>query len=232
MNTLDAGYNALVIGAHGGIGSALVANLKSDPNCAHVVGLSRQTEPMLDITREDTIAHALQSVASQGPFHLILIATGALTIDGRGPEKRLADLNAEALARYFAVNAIGPALVMKHAVDLLPRSGRSFLGAISARVGSIGDNKTGGWYGYRASKAALNMLIKTTSIEVARKRPEAIVAALHPGTVRTSLSAAFAGTHTTFSTDESASFLLNVLDGLPTGSSGSFHAWDGETIEW
>jgi NAD(P)-dependent dehydrogenase (short-subunit alcohol dehydrogenase family) len=156
-----------------------------------------------------------------------------LQVDGRGPEKRLADLDAATMARAHAVNAIGPALLIKHFHGLLPQQERSLLAVLSARVGSIGDNRLGGWYSYRASKAALNMLLRTAAIEVARQRPLAVLAALHPGTVRSGLSAPIIGSAPASTPDDAARHLLAVLDALPAeGASGGFHAWDGAAIAW
>jgi NAD(P)-dependent dehydrogenase (short-subunit alcohol dehydrogenase family) len=149
------------------------------------------------------------------------------------PEKRLADLDPAAMARAMAINAIGPALLIKHLHELLPLKERALLGVLSARVGSIGDNRKGGWYSYRASKAALNMLLRTAAVEVARKRPLAVLAALHPGTVRSGLSAPIIGTAQASTPEEAARHLLAVLDALPAeGASGGFHAWNGHAIEW
>ncbi len=152
----------------------------------------------------------------------------------RRPERSLRELDADWMARNFAVNAIGPALVVKHAVSRLPRDRRSVVAALSARVGSISDNRIGGWYGYRASKAALNMLVRTAAIEVARSRSKALVVALHPGTVDTPLSAPFQGgvsPDTLFAPDRSAMAMLAVLDGLEPSASGRIFAWDGQEIQ-
>ena len=170
---------------------------------------------------------------AQAPFHLVLCATGALHVAGRAPEKRLAELDADVMAQAFALNAIGPALVIQHFHDLLPTRERSLLGVLSARVGSIGDNRLGGWYSYRASKAALNMLLRTAAIEVARRRPLAVLAALHPGTVASALSAPIIGSADATTPAQAAQNLLAVLDALPAeGASGGFHAWDGQPIPW
>ena len=233
MNSLPAGYRALVVGASGAIGGALVEALRADERCGGVTALSRSSAPALDLTDPVSIAAAAAALRGQAPFHLMVCATGVLQVDGRAPEKRLADLDAAVLARLFAVNAIGPALFIQHFHDLLPLRERSLLGVLSARVGSIGDNRKGGWYGYRASKAALNMLLKTAAIEVARKRPLAVLAALHPGTVRSGLSAPIIGDAEALAPAASARHLLAVLDALPgEGASGAFHAWDGTPIAW
>jgi NAD(P)-dependent dehydrogenase (short-subunit alcohol dehydrogenase family) len=234
MNSLPAGYRAVVVGASGAIGGALVEALHADPRCAEVAALSRGGAPALDLSDEASVAAAAAGLRGRAPWHLVLCATGALHVAGRPPEKRLADLDPAALAAAFAVNTIGPALVVKHFHDLLPRKERAFLAVLSARVGSIGDNRKGGWYGYRASKAALNMMLRTAAIEVARQRPLAVLAALHPGTVRSRLSAPFVGPGDgAVEPADAARHLLAVLDALPAeGASGGFHAWDGAPIPW
>jgi len=218
---------ALVIGASGGIGAALAEALAA--RGADVTGLSRRRSG-LDVTDEATIVCAAATLA--GPFDLILDATGALEIDGRGPEKSIAALDPAALAAQFAVNAIGPALLLKHLHTHLVPDGRAVFATLSARVGSIGDNRLGGWIGYRAAKAALNQIVRTAAIEIGRKRPASIVVALHPGTVRTPLTAKYAGKHPTVTPDEAAAHLLAVLDGLTPADSGGFFAWDGQRVPW
>ncbi len=218
---------ALVIGASGGIGAALAEALAA--RGADVTCLSRRRSG-LDVTDEATIVRAAATLA--GPFDLILDATGALEIDGRGPEKSIAALDPAALAAQFAVNAIGPALLLKHLHTHLVPDGRAVFATLSARVGSIGDNRLGGWIGYRAAKAALNQIVRTAAIEIGRKRPASIVVALHPGTVRTPLTAKYAGKHPTVTPDEAAAHLLAVLDGLTPADSGGFFAWDGQRVPW
>ena len=156
--------NALVIGASGGIGSAMVTALEKD-GCA-VTGLHRNSSLPIDLMDEASVEAAAEAVSDQGPFDLIFIATGALALRDGGPEKNLRQLDPAHLADIMALNATGPALVAKHFHRLLPREGRSILAALSARVGSIGDNGLGGWYGYRASKAALNQFMHTAAIEI------------------------------------------------------------------
>ena len=246
MNSLPPGFRALVFGAGGAIGGAFVEALRASPRCAEVVALSRQPVPgdlRLDLEDEAGIAAAAESLRGRAPFHLMLCATGALHLpdgDGalRAPEKRLAEIDPATMARAFALNSIGPALLLKHFHDLLPVKERGLFAALSARVGSIGDNRLGGWYSYRASKAALNMILRTAAVEVARKRPLAVLAALHPGTVRSRLSAPFvtdaaAPGKRLLEPAEAATHLLAVLDALPAdGASGSFHAWDGASVPW
>jgi NAD(P)-dependent dehydrogenase (short-subunit alcohol dehydrogenase family) len=218
---------ALVIGASGGIGGALVAALEH--RGVSVEGLSRRSDG-LDLTDELSIAAAVDRLAA--PFDLILDATGALEIGGCGPEKCIGAIDPGAMAAQFAVNAIGPALLLKHFHVLLPRAGRSVFATLSARVGSIGDNRLGGWISYRAAKAALNQIVRTSAIEIARKRPDAIVVALHPGTVRTPLTERHAGRHPTVSPEAAAANLLAVIDRLSPAETGGFFAWDGQPIPW
>ena len=229
---LPAGYKAVVIGASGAIGAALADALQADAACVEVVALGRHTEPRIDVEDESSIAAAAQALEGRAPFHLVFNATGALHLGGVAPEKRLTELNAATLMRAFAVNAIAPALLVKHFTPLLPTQGRSLFASLSARVGSIGDNRKGGWYGYRASKAAQNMLLHTAAIEVARRRPEAVLVALHPGTVRSRLSAAVIGDAPAMAPSECAARLLAVLDGLGAAQSGGFYAYDGSAIPW
>ena len=230
---------AIIIGSSGGIGAALERKLASKGYI--VCGLSRSRDAAagseeqltIDLTSERSIEAAGAHLQSGMPFSMILIAAGLLHDAEVAPEKAMRDLDQPSLTRLFAVNAIGPALVAKHFVPLLPKRGRCVFGALSARVGSIADNSLGGWYGYRASKAALNMLIRTLSIELARTRPEAICVALHPGTVDTRLSKPFqkgvAGDRL-FSPDQAAAQLLDVIETLHPDQSGRCFAWDGAEI--
>ncbi len=222
------GRRVLVIGASGGIGAALAdhASARGDT----VTRLSRR-EDGLDVTDEESIARHLGIFAPES-FDVVLVATGGLQIGQHAPEKSLRALNAPALAAQFALNAIGPALVFKHAAPLLPRSGRSVLAALSARVGSIGDNRAGGWYGYRAAKAALNQIVRSTSIELARKHPQAVCVALHPGTVATSLTEDYRGKHPAVSPEQAAENLWSVIDALTPDQSGGFFDWAGKQIPW
>ena len=223
---------AVIVGASGGIGSALAAALADRGVEVHALTRASAKLPV-DLTSESSIAAAAAQVGEEGPVDLVIVAAGLLHAPDLGPEKSWRDLDAGALARYFAVNATGPALVAKHFLPLLPRSGRSAFAALSARVGSIGDNRLGGWYGYRASKAALNMLVKTLAIELVRSRPEALCVALHPGTVDTPLSGPFQRNvpdEKLFSPDTSARYLLEVLDGLAPRDSGRCFDWAGKPI--
>jgi NAD(P)-dependent dehydrogenase (short-subunit alcohol dehydrogenase family) len=160
------------------------------------------------------------------------VATGALEIGGTAPEKTLRALDPAALAAQFALNATGPALVLKHALWLMPRDRPARFAALSARVGSIGDNQLGGWYGYRAAKAALNQLIHTAAIEIARTHPQATVVCLHPGTVATRFTEKYLGSHPAVAPAEAAANLLRVLDGLTPAQTGGFYDWAGMEIPW
>jgi NAD(P)-dependent dehydrogenase (short-subunit alcohol dehydrogenase family) len=230
LPSLRAGYRAAVLGSSGGIGSAVAARLAGDPRCAAVVGLSRADG--FELLDESSIARCAREVGAAGPLDLVFDATGALRIDGYGPEKSLRALDPAGMATQFAVNAIGPALILKHFAPLLPRERRSLFATLSARVGSIGDNRLGGWISYRAAKAALNQIVRTAAIEIGRTHPLAAVAALHPGTVATRLSEPFAADRVRLAPDAAAAALLAVLDGLPAGAGGSFRAHDGAAIEW
>jgi len=218
-------HRSLVIGSSGGIGQALVRALKKQGS--DVTGLSRR-EDGFDLLCEDSIADAFARLV--GSYDLVLVATGALEIDGIGPEKSLRHITAENLAAQFALNAVGPALVLKCALSHMPRDRRCVFAALSARVGSIGDNRLGGWYSYRAAKAALNQLIHTAAIEVKRSHKQGICVALHPGTVATNLSEKFA--RETVSPDHAAANLLRVIEGLSSADSGGFFDWAGKRIVW
>jgi NAD(P)-dependent dehydrogenase (short-subunit alcohol dehydrogenase family) len=225
---------AIVIGATGGIGASVLAGIRESGRFADVIGLSRSSDPSFDLTSESSIANAAKHIAAhdQSP-RLIFVATGLLHDEGMQPEKSLARLDPDNLARAFAINAIGPALVMKHFLPLLPVEGKSVFACLSARVGSIGDNALGGWHGYRASKAALNQLIRTASIELKRRKPSAICVALHPGTVATNLTAPFAKTGLDVQTPtESAARLLHVVDRLTPEQSGCFFDHRGQPVPW
>ena len=219
--------NALIIGASGGIGSAISAAL--DQRGVAVTGLSR-SENGLDVTDEESIEEHLGAL--EGPFDLIFVASGALEIDGAEPEKSLRHLTAEAMLDQFKLNTIGPSLILKHSVRLMPRKGRSVFAALSARVGSIGDNRLGGWYSYRTSKAALNQMLHGASIELARTHTEAICVALHPGTVATAFTEKYVGQHPAVPPADAAQNLLSVIDGLTPDHTGQFFDWQGEEVPW
>lgn len=217
---------ALIIGASGAIGGAVAAQLRRDG--VEVLGLSRSGDG-LDVTDGHAVARALDDV---GVFDFVLVATGALEIGGQGPEKALREIDAQAMAAQFALNAIGPALVLRHASDLLPRHGRSVLAVLTARVGSIGDNRLGGWYGYRAAKAAANQVVHTAAVELARTHRDAAVVALHPGTVQSDLTARYLGRHPAVPPEAAAQNLLRVVGGLTPADTGGFFDWRGDVVPW
>ncbi|GAB4572557.1 MAG: SDR family NAD(P)-dependent oxidoreductase [Rhodothalassiaceae bacterium] len=223
---------AIVVGAAGAIGSALIAELRALGRHDWIEGRSRRDG--LDITDEAQVKAFAEHVASQ-PGHpdLILIASGMLHEAGHMPEKSWRDLDPAFLARSFAVNAIGPALVLKHLLPLLPRHGRAVIAALSARVGSIGDNRLGGWHSYRASKAALNQIVRCMSIECARRNPEAILVAIHPGTVESRLSAPFSKKGLDpVAPATAAAAILAMLERLQASDSGGFFDRTGTPIPW
>ncbi len=229
--TLGVAYKALVIGVNGAIGTALFEALQKDPHCSQVIGLSRTSDIPIDITDESSIQKACGKLFTQGPFDLILLATGILHEDGIAPEKKLDALQLDHLQRIFQVNTFGPALIIKHFHRLLSKQ-RSLFVCVSAKVGSIEDNRLGGWYSYRASKAALNMLIKTAGIEVRRTHPETSFVALHPGTVKSNLSSPFGGQKTGQIPAEAAAKMLVALSGIPVTAPSIFLSYDGSTIPW
>lgn len=231
MESLGSAFRALVIGASGGIGSAFVTALEADPACSAVLALHRHSHPPIDFADEASIAAAAASAASHGPFQLIINAAGLLHSNHFMPEKRLADLHYEQMLETFRANTFGPAMVLRHFTPLLARE-RSIMVMLSARVGSIEDNRLGGWYSYRASKAALNMLVKTASIEVRRSRALAVLVALHPGTVDTSLSGPFDGARIGRPAQQAAGEMLHVIDRLGAAQSGGFFAYDGAQLAW
>lgn len=229
MRSFGAGARAAVIGATGGIGAAVADALAADGAFADVLRFSRSAAAAIDVTDEASVAAAAERA---GPLDLVVVAVGLLH-DGAAfqPEKDLRALDADRLARSFLVNAIGPALVAKHFLPLLPRRGRGVFACLSARVGSISDNQAGGWYGYRASKAALNMLLKNAALETARKRPDHVILALQPGTVDTPLSKPFQGAAKRLMTPrDSAVALLGVIDRATPDWSGGLFDWRGERI--
>lgn len=234
---------AAVVGASGGIGGAFAALLCADEAVERVYGFSRQpttagTDKLvsgrIDYDDLTSIAAAAESTKEGGPLDLVLVATGLLH-DGAAlqPEKSFRSLEAGQLARSFQVNTTGPALVAQSFLPLLARDRKAVFAAISARVGSIGDNHLGGWYGYRASKAALNMLIRCLAIEVGRNRRQTLCVGLHPGTVDSDLSRPFQGgvaADRLFTPETSAAHLLQVVDGLTPKDSGKVFAWDGKEV--
>jgi NAD(P)-dependent dehydrogenase (short-subunit alcohol dehydrogenase family) len=236
----------VVVGVSGGVGRALASALLRRHPDTRLVGVGRRPPaPPLeapdsvfldaDITREDDVARAAEAIDGLGAPSRIVIATGLLHAPDLAPERALRDIRPEALARLFAVNTIGPALIAKHLAPRMPRDRPALIAALSARVGSLSDNRLGGWYGYRASKAALNMMIATLAVELRRTHPLAVCVALHPGTVSTPLSAPFVAGRTgrkTLTPDQSAQALVAVMDSLGPADSGRFLAWDGAPIAW
>jgi NAD(P)-dependent dehydrogenase (short-subunit alcohol dehydrogenase family) len=217
---------ALIIGASGGIGRAVADAL--DARGVAVTRLSRAVDG-LDVTDEASVARLMAPL--DGPFDLVFVAVGVLALPGQAPEKAVAALTAEALAGVFAVNAIGPALVLKHVLRLLPKDRRAVVAVLSARVGSIGDNRIGGWHAYRASKAALNQIVRGTAIEMKRTHKQAICVALHPGTVQTPFTANYSG-HSMVTPETAAANLLAVIEGLGRDQTGGFYDWAGEDVPW
>lgn len=231
MQSLPEGFRALVIGAGGALGAAFTARLQAEPRCGGVLPLSRHTGVPIDVTHEASLAQAAAQLREQAPFHLIIVATGALHTPSTQPEKRLADLSFGAMEEIFRLNTFGPAMVLRHFAPLLDRQ-RSVMALLSAKVGSIGDNRLGGWYSYRASKAALNMMVKTAAIEMRRTHPGAVLAALHPGTVKSALSRPFRGDEIGREPLEAAGAMLGSLDALGAEDSGCFLAYDGQRLPW
>ncbi|MEY4670791.1 MAG: hypothetical protein RLZZ415_670 [Pseudomonadota bacterium] len=233
---------AVIFGASGGIGAALAAAVAASGRYQRVWAGSRGgavaptgASPFaFDLTDEASIAAAATEIGGQGEVTLAIVATGILS-DGPGfqPEKTFKAQDPAAYGRAFAINTTGPALIGKHFLPLLPRRERAVFAALSARVGSISDNRLGGWHAYRASKAALNMILRNFAIELGRTHPQAVIAALHPGTVATDLSAPFTGLRegqSLFTPAEAAGYLLKVIDGLSPEDSGQAFAWDSQSI--
>ena len=224
---------AVVVGGTGGLGTAFAAHLR-DAGAGRVVALGRTTEPPLDLTDEASVEAAAECVGGPGgPVRLVIDATGVLHDDFARPEKTWRHLDPAALAHAFAVNATGPVLLMKHFLPLFPREGRAVFATLSAKVGSIADNRSGGWYAYRMSKAALNQGVRTAAHELHRRRPDALCVALHPGTVDTALSAPFAKQGLTVQDPATAAQrLLAVLNTLTPADSGGFFSYTGEALPW
>lgn len=230
----EDGDIAVVFGATGGIGRSLLRSLEESGDFAQVRGFSRRSDPSLDLMDETGIAAIAHRLAGlQGTLRLCIDATGMLHDETGMPEKGWAAIDPGHMARSFRINAVGPALLMKHILPLLPRKGRAVFATLSARVGSIGDNELGGWYSYRASKAALNQLVRTASIELKRQRPEAICVALHPGTVTTPMSEPFLKQGLDVRSPEvAAADLMAVIGGLTPDASGGFFDHKGSSVPW
>jgi len=224
---------AVVFGASGGIGRALASRLTEQGDFDKVVRFSRGSVPAIDLLNEPSLEAAAIFASSQGPVRLVVDATGFLHDNSVRPEKSWRGLEPSHMAKAFALNAIGPALIMKHMLPRLPRLGKSVFATLSARLGSIGDNRLGGWYSYRASKAALNQLVRTAAIELRRHQAEAICVALHPGTVDTPLSAPFSKADIDVQPpDIAAEHLLGVIARLLPSDSGGFYDHRGEPVPW
>jgi NAD(P)-dependent dehydrogenase (short-subunit alcohol dehydrogenase family) len=231
MHSLPDGYRALVVGASGTIGEEFVRLLAADPRCQRVTALHRHSVPAVDMQDEQSIADAVRLLAADAPFHLVIHAVGILHDANLMPEKKLSDLNAANLMKSFSINTVGPALVLRYFTPLLSKD-RSCMVFLSAKVGSIGDNKLGGWYAYRASKAALNMLVKTASIELKRTAPHVIVTAMHPGTVNSKLSKPFGGETKGRSATVACREMLQTIDALKPEQSGQFLSYSAELLPW
>ncbi|MBE9000145.1 SDR family NAD(P)-dependent oxidoreductase [Nostoc sp. LEGE 12447] len=246
--------NALIVGASQGIGFGFVKRLLQDEKIAKVFATSRQLELApdlisfadehserlicleMDITDELQIVETIQKIHTQvDKLHLVVNCVGLLHEDTLQPEKSLRQINSENLLRYFQINSIGAVLLAKHLLPLLRHGERSVFASISAKLGSIGDNQLGGWYGYRASKTALNMLMRTAAIEYKRSCPKALIVTLHPGTTDTRLSRPFQGNvpaEKLFTVERTVTQLLTVIEQLQEGDSGQFLSWDGSRLPW
>ena len=226
------------MGGGGGLGAGFVDCLQTALPDAHISVLARRPDTghiACDITDEKSLAAAAERLAAQSPVDVLVNATGLLHDNEAGiaPEKSLRQIEADTMARVLAVNAIGPALVLRHFLPLMRKDGKAVMAHLSARVGSISDNRLGGWYSYRAAKAAQNMIVKNAAIEVARRHRDLLIVGLHPGTVDTKLSAPFQANVAAgklFSPQQSAGYLLHVLDGLSAADSGNVFDWQGQKI--
>ena len=242
LPSMGEDLNVIVIGATGGIGKALINTLNASTQVAHIFALSREAAQVsspkihnmaFDFTDEAHIAKIAQDLKSKGPFDLVILATGFLHGPNISPEKSLKTMTTQGFETNFAINIIGPALTAKYFLPLMRKDQKSVFAALSARVGSISDNRIGGWYAYRASKAALNMVIKTLAIEHGRRFKDCIIMGLHPGTVDTALSKPFQGNvpeGKLFTTKDSAQKLLSVIDGAAMTESGYLLDWAGAKI--
>lgn len=245
--------NALIVGASQGIGLGFVrallqqGNITSiyatyrNPDAAELFALEQQHGDRLkclqvDITQESQIATALKQIKDDvKQLHKAIYCVGVLHEGNLSPEKSLRQIDPEKLIYSFQVNSIGAVLLAKHLMPLFNKSDRSIFAAISAKVGSIGDNRLGGWYGYRASKAALNMFLKTTAIEYSRRCPKTIVVVLHPGTTDTRLSQPFQKNvppGKLFPVEHTVDLLFRVISNLEMKDSGEFFSWDGTKLPW
>jgi NAD(P)-dependent dehydrogenase (short-subunit alcohol dehydrogenase family) len=230
MPFAGASFSALVLGASGGIGAAMTGALRAHEGCEKLVTLSRSNDG-IDLANEDCVA-AAASRLSGVKFDFIFNGVGVLEVDGAGPEKSFGDIDGETMMRAFAVNAAGAALVFKYFLPLLNRDGPAIFATLSARVGSIGDNRLGGWMSYRASKAALNQIVRCAAIEETRRNKESVIVALHPGTIETPLTQKYAKGRYTAEPQECATNLLSVLADLTPQHSGGFFDYSGKEVAW
>lgn len=244
LSSFQPNSRIAVIGASGGIGSALVESLSGDTNTSQILACSRSgkrfpsstvSSARIDITDEESITRCARDATKDGPLDIVIVATGLLS-DGEDlfPEKSLQEIRHDAFQQAFEINVTGPAMVAKHFLPHLRKGTKTVFAALSARVGSIGDNRLGGWYAYRASKAALNMFLKTLSIEHARLWPQSVVLGLHPGTVDTELSKPFTGRTAPdklFTPELSAGYLIRVINQVQPVDSGHVIAWNGSRVE-
>ena len=230
LSTHDS-FKALIIGSSGAIGSAFVEHLSNLANCSSVMGLHRHSNPAIDYKDPTSIELAAKALKDQGPFQLIIVSTGILHNEMWLPEKKLGDVSASQFLENMQINALGPALCMQAFSSLLDPAG-SVMACVSAKVGSIEDNRLGGWYSYRSSKAALNMMTKTAAIELKRTHPNHCLIALHPGTVASHLSRPFKGDQIGRSPQDATSDMLKVLLGLSAKDTGRFLSYQGEEIPW
>lgn len=219
--------NILIIGASGGIGAALYRHHKTRGD--DVLGLSRSVDG-LDIVNAQSVAHHLGQLGCS--FDRVIVATGALSVNGTEPEKTIKAVDARVMADQFAVNAIGPALILAHAHHLLPKDRGSVFAVLSAKVGSIGDNRLGGWISYRAAKAAVNQIVHTSAIELSRSHPKSSVVTLHPGTVQTPFTSKYVARHACVPADQAAARLVSVMDDLTPDKSGGFYDYSGALLPW
>ena len=244
LDNLTDDASVVVAGASGGIGAEFVRQLSASPRIGRVFALYREPPASAaagvenlecDLADEDSIRAAAAAVAAHGPVDAVIVASGLLHRGQIQPEKSLRSIDADVMLEVFRINTVGPVLLAKHFLPLMRRDGKSVFVALSARVGSIDDNRLGGWVSYRASKAALNQTMKTLAIEHARRRPDGVVASLHPGTVATNLSELFSSgvpPAKLFTPEIAAAHLLRVIDGLTEANTGGFFAWDGAPIDY
>lgn len=231
MPLISKPFRALIIGSSGTIGSTFMHVLKKHSLCKEVVGLNRHSDPSINYFSPETIHQAFDTLKTKELFQLIINTIGILHNEDWLPEKRLKDINEVQLSQQFLINSIGPALTIKYFSNLLDVEGGVFA-TLSAKVGSISDNRLGGWYSYRASKAALNMIIKTAAIELKRTQPNTALIALHPGTVKSSLSRPFNGDRIGREPEEACNDMLSVLLNIEKEDTGQFKSYSGEDLPW